>query len=831
MKKVLRPYQKECMDELKAKLKETTDPVLVVASVGAGKSLIIAELLLLIEKANYRALCLTLNSDLIRQNVKAYQGQGGHASIYCAALDKKEYDQPVVFASPHSIHAGLKVDPVLKELRFNIIIIDEAHNVNINDKKSMYIRLINHYGMLAQTYQYSFRIVGLTGTPFRGKGIDIVGEEGFFKHKVGNITTAWLIEHGYLVEPYFGIPASEAYDFSNVRLLQTGKFDGKQLQDTLDKQQRLTGKIMQEVVKIVSKRNGAFIFASTVKHCEEVAASLPIEQTAIITGDTPPEVRNSLLNLARGGIIKYLVNVNVLTVGVDVPNFDTVVMVRLTESLVLYTQALGRGLRLHDDKNDCLVLDYAGNLDRHGNVDNPIINKALRDLAKDDPEYCIPCFDCGTMNTMHARRCIGLVHKRSKQTLKDDTDVKEVSKDYDRCEHFFEFKQCHKCEAMNDKVSRYCRACKVELIDPNAKLSDNASSMEKTHFKVLKATYNVGLSSSGESIMFRVFYTVMLAEELHAETFGTHRVVETYSLVSAQSKNLFYHKFLKVHHDDYTKFWIPMNSDQITPFASAINASEFRTPSDLECTPSEKGTWKIVKKHFIGDIPDTTERRLHVIRVDLSVNTRAESKKHYLFAHYSCVDENKNFMMIRDHYLFNGQSSERLKKDFPVAYMELINVENLADKINIINQSSMKYLPHPNALIVDRHCKILKRFDNMSSLYDLSVFNNPIEYFESKATVYYIDQIMDSKRQVFNRLWNVFVGQNHYKIAHTFLPNDSYIETLYKNHQIESTTLECEGNLTPIYNLDFKCINGHVLTLDKTQLPRHVIYKYKGNGE
>ena len=85
MKKQLRQYQKDCLTDLRTRLKDTDSPILVNASVGAGKSLIIAELLLTIEKAGWRALCLTLNSELIRQNVSTYQLQGGHASIYCSA--------------------------------------------------------------------------------------------------------------------------------------------------------------------------------------------------------------------------------------------------------------------------------------------------------------------------------------------------------------------------------------------------------------------------------------------------------------------------------------------------------------------------------------------------------------------------------------------------------------------------------------------------------------------------------------------------------------------------------------------------------------------------
>src|SRR5271170_5238787 len=98
--KTLRPYQQDVLDKLRVRLKETDEPLLVNASVGAGKSLIIAELLMIIERAGWRALCLTMNSTLIRQNAETYIAQGGKAGIYCAALGEKDTSEPIVFASP-----------------------------------------------------------------------------------------------------------------------------------------------------------------------------------------------------------------------------------------------------------------------------------------------------------------------------------------------------------------------------------------------------------------------------------------------------------------------------------------------------------------------------------------------------------------------------------------------------------------------------------------------------------------------------------------------------------------------------------------------------------
>ncbi len=192
--KQLRPYQQDVLDKLRKRLKETDYPLLVNASVGAGKSLIIAELLRIIERAGWRALCLTMNSTLIRQNADTYIAQGGHAGIYCAALGQKDTSEPVIFASPLSVRGSIKASGKFSKIPFNLIVVDECHNINFAEKDTTYMRIFNHYSMYAQQEGHKIRFVGLTGTPYRGKGHTIIGESLFFKEEVCSITAEWLIK-------------------------------------------------------------------------------------------------------------------------------------------------------------------------------------------------------------------------------------------------------------------------------------------------------------------------------------------------------------------------------------------------------------------------------------------------------------------------------------------------------------------------------------------------------------------------------------------------------------------------------------------------------------
>ncbi len=572
--KSLRPYQQEVLDKLRDRLKQTNQPLLVNASVGAGKSLIIAELLKVIEHAGWRALCLTMNSTLIRQNAETYRLQGGHAGIYCASLHCKDTDQPIIFASPMSVRGSIKRKGKLSKVHFNLIIIDECHNVNFNDKNTTYMRIFNHYEHESQIHNFKLRFVGLTGTPYRGKGHSIVGIDQFFKEEVCSITASWLIDAGYLTPPVWGYcEKTLKFEFDQLKVNSMGRFNSHELEKAVNKNPRLTAKIMAEAIEIVSKRKGAFIFASSVKHCHECAEWLPTDETAIITGDTPDHLREEYIGKARLGIIKYLINVNVLCTGVDVPSYDTVIFVRPTESLVLYIQALGRGLRLSDNKTDCLILDYAGNLDRHGDLDNELINKAIKQHSKDDPDYCIQCYNCNEMNKLTARRCIG-------------------TKDDERCDYWFEWKDCPNCQAKNDIVSRQCRSCHIELLDPNRSLKDYAANKNKTTIPVKWTRYE--LTKVNGWPLLKVVYI------FPADYFVQHNryknVQESFLLSSEKSRQFFYHTFVKKHfihpHQAYKKI------GDFDYLKGIIENDELYSPVAVDCIELDRNRLKVVDKYF-----------------------------------------------------------------------------------------------------------------------------------------------------------------------------------------------------------------------------------------
>jgi len=565
MIKSLRPYQADALASIKKCLKESADPVLVDSSVGSGKSLILSELLLSVERAGYRGLCLTMNSTLIDQNNATYQRQGGNSGIYCSGLKELNTTAPIIFASPHSIAIGLKAHKPIERVPFNIIIVDECHNIDHTKNDSMYMRILNFYGFQAQQDQRKFRIVGLSGTCYRGNGVSICGENEFFKTKACSISASYLIEQGYLTKPNFDYNSEESIDFSKLKTNKFGKFNNNELQEVVDQNERLTGEIMRKLIKIIEGgRKLVFIFASTIKHCEECLRSLPPNESACITGKTPHEERKRILNDARSGKIKYLVNVQTLLVGIDCTIADVACFVRPTESLVLFVQAIGRVLRLHEGKKDALIIDAAGNLDRFQSWDDPIINEAIKPRNPEDGEYVIKCYQCMTLNKVTTRRCIGTLNNK-------------------RCDYYFEFKACPSCAVQNDITSRVCRACDAELIDPNAKLTLNT---ERLTIDVIRAEYWLNIPGYGNQVFNSRYIT------------KDKPVFESY-VITERSKNIFYAKFIK-QHTEKPSDWYPhiMNQEKMKEM---IYQNPLKTPNQLIVQPDEYGRLKLISKIFYSE--------------------------------------------------------------------------------------------------------------------------------------------------------------------------------------------------------------------------------------
>jgi DNA repair protein RadD len=341
---------------------KTGNPI-IVAATGAGKSLIIGNLIKrIMEYPNQRIIMATHVKELIEQNYLKLVNFWPNApvGIYSAGIGKKQGWQDIVCGGVQSMY---KKAHVLGHR--DIILIDESHLLS-PDTSGMYISFIND---LKKINPY-LKVIGLTATPWRLKGGSLLNQKNaIFTDIIYEIGIGELVKKGYL-SPLVSKSSIIQANMSGVKIT-AGDFNLKQAESAVDKEE-LTKAALDEVEQLAIDRKHFLFFCAGIKHSEHVAEALAQRgwEVAIITCNTPKLEREVLLrNFKNSTTRKALINNAVLTTGVDLPNIDCIVLLRATASSVLYLQMLGRGMRLSPEKKNCLVLDYAGNIERFGAVD------------------------------------------------------------------------------------------------------------------------------------------------------------------------------------------------------------------------------------------------------------------------------------------------------------------------------------------------------------------------------------------------------------------------------------------------------------------------------
>jgi DNA repair protein RadD len=215
----------------------------------------------------------------------------------------------------------------------------------------------------------NLRVIGLTATPFRMKSGMICAPENVLNKICYEIGVKELIVQGHL-SLLITKASREKIDMSGLRI-RAGEFvpgDVEGLMDTNELVKAVCGEIFEQT----RTRRSVLVFAAGVRHGQHIAEVMSRKcgvEVGTVFGDTLNFERDRVLTSFKAGKLKYLVNVDVLTTGFDAPNIDCVAMVRPTLSPGLYYQMVGRGFRTFEGKENCLVLDFGGNVLRHGPVD------------------------------------------------------------------------------------------------------------------------------------------------------------------------------------------------------------------------------------------------------------------------------------------------------------------------------------------------------------------------------------------------------------------------------------------------------------------------------
>lgn len=365
----LRWYQREAVEAAIAAIAEGAHP-LVVLPTGAGKSLVLAELARRTVAAGRRVAIVTHRQELLAQDEAAIRrlAHDLEVGVVSAGLGRVETGRAVTLFGVATAYRRLeRLEPV------DLVVIDEAHLVPPRED-AMYRRVLDRLGG---------RRLGLTATPYRlDSGLLHDGDGALFDRVAYRVAATRLVEDGYLAPLRAHLSAAEL-DLRGVRSRE-GDFVVSDLAGVAT-QQPVVEAAVRAIAAAATARRSLLVFGVSVQHVELLSAGLRTSgiEAEPITGATPAAERERLVDAFRAGDLRALVSCEVLTTGFDAPAVDMLALVRPTKSRALHVQMLGRGMRIAPGKQDCLVLDLAGNVARHG-IDDELRADVPITIERDD---------------------------------------------------------------------------------------------------------------------------------------------------------------------------------------------------------------------------------------------------------------------------------------------------------------------------------------------------------------------------------------------------------------------------------------------------------------
>ncbi len=551
----LRSYQQDAAQAVIRHFQKSNAPAVVVLPTGSGKSLVIAALSSLAKRG--AVLVLAHVKELVQQNYEKLTSLGYHASIFSAGLGQKDLSNQIIFASVQSMARHVHQ----LTMSFSLLIIDECHRVALAGK-DQYHQVINQL----RAHNPGLCILGLTATPYRlGKGwiynthyqgIVRTHAPRFFKRCVYELPLRYLIDQGYLSPVNVEQRPLVFYQFDQLTAFPaTGDFKTQDIEKALSKQQRITPEIIADLCQRAQARQGVMIFAGSCQHAHEIYQLLPATQSALITGETPKQNRDQIIHAFKQQQLKYLVNVAVLTTGFDAPHVDVIAILRPTASVSLYLQMVGRGLRLSAKKQDCLLLDYAGN---RFDLYQPEIGQPKP--APDTELVQVLCPACGFANVFWGRKdakgqVIEHFGRRCHGCFED-----ENTGEIESCDYRFQARMCPDCGQMNDIAARVCATCRATLSDLDQRLKQALSL--KNGFVLRCAGLSLELCSDQ---CVRITY--------YDEDGAT--LTQDYSLHTASERNLFHNQFMKAHWHLPTKIPDEVDLQQVIEHPHLLKHPDF----------------------------------------------------------------------------------------------------------------------------------------------------------------------------------------------------------------------------------------------------------------
>ncbi len=368
----LRDYQQECVEALLSFRRGGGSRALVAMPTGTGKSLVFSQVP---KYASKKVLVLSHREELQDQNAAQIQRANPTLRVEVEQADRHaSAEAQVVVASVQTFAASPKRLARWDPAEFSTIICDEAHHaVAIS-----YLQIFRHFGLVPEVAdlrdggpegsdlkaaeKVRFQeflpapgtpfLVGFTATPSR---TDKRGLEYIFDEIAYSRTIREMMEAGWLCKVR-GVRIETGADISGVKM-QAGDFQEKALAEEVNTLER-NGQTVKAYQEHAPGRH-ALVFCVNVEHAYDMQQVFVEEglTAAVVVGSTPSEERHAIIRDYRDGKVMVLIGVMVFTEGFDAPETDCVIMARPTRSSLVYTQAIGRGTRIAEGKEDLIVID------------------------------------------------------------------------------------------------------------------------------------------------------------------------------------------------------------------------------------------------------------------------------------------------------------------------------------------------------------------------------------------------------------------------------------------------------------------------------------------
>lgn len=394
----LRYYQEEALVAADEYLTTRQGSPCIVLPTGAGKTIVIAELCRKIQSYGGRVLVLAHVKELLEQASDKLLSLDSSldVGVYSASLRRRDTSNSIICAGVQSVYN--KGFEICQESPIDVVIVDEAHRIPL-DGDGMYRSLLKDL----KTANPKTRTIGLTATPYRTGSGWVCGPDNILTEICYEVDIKRLIKDGFLC-PLRSRSSKLEADTGGLRV-QRGDFVQSDMSDLFEGEQNVAPAV-EEILALTQDRNKALLFCCSVAHATDVAMRLESAGESVRVVTSQHEGRDSAVEAFRNGDCKFLVNVNVLTEGFDVPSVDCVALLRSTASPGLYYQMCGRGLRIDPSKKDCLILDYGQNVQRHGTLDDLQVKETGKGGGGEAPvKSCPECMEIMPASTRICPAC------------------------------------------------------------------------------------------------------------------------------------------------------------------------------------------------------------------------------------------------------------------------------------------------------------------------------------------------------------------------------------------------------------------------------------------